>query len=101
MGKRRSLAFILTMVFHRRIHGELDFNNVDKRFQASQPFVVVVAPHHSICTKAPRLPIDNAQMLGSDPVLEPTATETIYPGTALRLISKPLRANQFPQDQES
>jgi hypothetical protein len=32
---------------------------------------------------------------------ELTATETIYPGTELRLIFQPVRANQFPRDQES
>ncbi len=32
---------------------------------------------------------------------ELTATETIYPGTELRLVFEPIRANQFPRDQES
>ena len=32
---------------------------------------------------------------------ELTATETIYPGTDLRLVFEPLRASQFPRDQES
>jgi hypothetical protein len=41
-----------------------------------------------------------------DEVLEPlcaelTATETVYPGTELRLVFQPLRTNQFPRDQES
>jgi hypothetical protein len=32
---------------------------------------------------------------------ELTATETVYPGTDLRLIFEPVRANQIPRDQES
>lgn len=32
---------------------------------------------------------------------ELTATETVYPGTDLRLIFQPVRANQFPRDQDS
>jgi len=32
---------------------------------------------------------------------ELTATETVYPGTELRLILEPLRANHFPRDKES
>lgn len=32
---------------------------------------------------------------------ELTATETVYPGTELRLIFQPIQANQFPRDQES
>ena len=32
---------------------------------------------------------------------ELTATETIYPGTELRLVFEPIRSNQFPRDQES
>ena len=32
---------------------------------------------------------------------ELTATETVYPGTDLRLIFQPLRANQIPRDQDS
>lgn len=32
---------------------------------------------------------------------ELTATETLYPGTELRLIFQPIRANQIPRDQES
>jgi hypothetical protein len=32
---------------------------------------------------------------------ELTATETVYPGTELRLIFQPIRANQIPRDQES
>ena len=32
---------------------------------------------------------------------ELTATETIYPGTELRLVFEPVRASQIPRDQES
>jgi hypothetical protein len=32
---------------------------------------------------------------------ELTATETVYPGTELRLVFQPVRANQFPRDQDS
>ena len=32
---------------------------------------------------------------------ELTATETLYPGTELRLIFQPIRANQIPRDQEA
>jgi hypothetical protein len=32
---------------------------------------------------------------------ELTATETVYPGTELRLIFDPIGATQFPRDQES
>jgi hypothetical protein len=30
-----------------------------------------------------------------------TATETVYPGTDLRLVFEPVRASQVPRDQES
>ena len=32
---------------------------------------------------------------------ELTATETIYPGTELRLVFEPVRASQIPRDQDS
>ena len=65
---------------------------------------VDLAPDHQAKTLTVRLHQLSSRI--HDEVLahlcaELTATETIYPGTELRLVFEPIRSNQFPRDQES
>jgi hypothetical protein len=65
---------------------------------------VDLTPDHQVKTLTVRLHQLSSRI--HDEVLEHlcaelTDTETIYPGTELRLVFEPIRSNQFPRDQES
>lgn len=78
----------------------------DARAFIRQVFTRTVDLHPDVDRKTLTVRLHQLSTAAHDQVLdhlcaELTATETVYPGTDLRLVFEPIRASQIPRDQES